>query len=540
MTLQPPFNPLLKANLTDMYQLTMLRSYWHQNKHNDKAVFDLFIRNTPFQGEFVIFTGLEVCLSFIANFKYTSDDIKYIKTIMPPNTEPDFFRYLLELDTSEVIVRSLQEGSIAFSKIPFMIMEGPLGITQLLETTLLNIVNFSSLVTTNAVRHCLAVDYKSGLIEFGTRRAQGVDGSLTASKCSYIGGFDGTSNVAAGQLFNIPVTGTHAHSFVMSFVNTWDDIPNKTLIYNGKTLTDNFVDDVLQCQSTYHVFVGPTNTNQNELASFTAYAISFPDQFLALIDTFNVFESGILNFIFVSCALYKYNIESVGIRLDSGDLAYQSHRIRKLVTMLSLTLKIPFLANIKIVASSDISVSVLQSIKNQPNSIDIYGVGTNLVTCQDQPALGGVYKLVTIKDQYTIKLSESLRKMTIPGKKRCFRLYNKDKIAVVDIMILENEEIPEVGKLILCRDPFSEGRRVNVNPSYVEELHQVYFENGKLQLPLPNIHQIRDYVKNNIKKTRNDHVRLLNPTPYKVSVSQKLYQVIHDMWLDVRPVGTIS
>lgn len=550
--LQPHYNNLVRPTLTDVYQLTMVYSYYKQKQHTKMAHFDLFIRKPPFDGEFVVFAGLEDALRFVSNFKFSEKEVEYIKKEVVPHAPEDFYTYLLTMDTSEIQISSLPEGTIAFPKIPFMTISGPLAIVQLLETTLLNIVNFATLITTNATRHCLAVGNNQNLIEFGTRRAQGADGAVAAAKYAYMGGFVGTSNVEAGMLFNIPVVGTHAHSYVMSFTDGWSEIKNKQLILNSKILSEDFIQDVLECQQLIKTYVKNYDTNLNELVAFTSYALTFPTKFLALIDTFDVINSGAPNFCAVALALAKYNIQAVGVRLDSGDLAYQSVKVRELMTQIyknigtnpvlskQFELNIMNLINIKIVASSDISESVLLSIQNQPSSITDYGVGTHLVTCKNQPALGGVYKLVNINGVSTMKLSETVSKTTIPNLKRCFRLCDAKNTPVVDVMICHDEPIPKVGEKFLCRDPFNETKRTYVTPSRVEELHQVYYKNGQLQIELPTLNSLRSNVIQNLKKIRNDHLRPLNPTPYKVSVSQQLYDETHKLWFNTRPIGNIS
>lgn len=537
--LHPHYNPLFNSFLTDAYQITMIHSYYQQEHYNKMASFDLFIRKAPFDGEFSVFAGLEDVLCFVSNFNISSKQIEYIRKNILPDASEDFFEYLAKLNTNKIEIKSLPEGTIVFPKIPYMIITGPLDIVQIIETALLAGINYPSLIATNSTRHCLAVEYKQNLFEFGTRRAQGADGAITAAKYSYIGGFVGTSNVEAGMLFDIPVIGTHAHSYVMSFTDGWDEIKHKQLIVNGKELTSDFTKDVIDAYTQIQT-INDYDTNLNELVAFTTYAITFPNKFLALLDTYDVVNSGAPNFFTVALALSKYGIKAVGVRLDSGDLAYQSVKVRQMAELVSKKFNINSIATIRIVVSSDISESVLLSIKNQPNSITDYGVGTHLVTCKNQPALGGVYKLVRINGKSTMKLSETVSKTTIPNLKRCFRLYDKEDIAVIDVMICHDESIPIVGEKFLCRDPFSETKRTNVTPSRVEEMHQIYYKDGKLQIELPSLKELREKVKNNLNKIRSDHLRSLNPTPYKVSVSQKLYDETHNLWFETRPIGNIS
>lgn len=221
LTTNDELNNAVQPLLTDLYQLSMAYAYWKSNK-NDWAVFDLFFRKNPFQGEFTIFAGLEDCLKYIEDFRFDDSDIEYLRRAMPSYVEDEFFVYLRNMNLKELKLYAIREGSIVFPRIPIMRLEGPLPIVQLLETTLLVLVNYASLVTTNAARFRLAAGEKKSLLEFGLRRAQGPDGALSASRYCYIGGFDGTSNVLAGKIYNIPIRGTHAHSFVCSFMDIND------------------------------------------------------------------------------------------------------------------------------------------------------------------------------------------------------------------------------------------------------------------------------------------------------------------------------
>jgi nicotinate phosphoribosyltransferase len=536
----PHYNSLVGPTLTDMYQLTMTYALFKQGRQNENCTFDLFIRKSPFKGEYAVFAGLSDALSYIKHFKFTSEDIQYIREHIVPDVEEEFYEFLADMSTDKIEVWSLDEGTIAFPKIPFISISGPVAVVQILETTLLNIVNFATLVTTNATRHCLAVGHKKPLIEFGTRRAQGPDGAIAAAKYAYLGGFVGTSNIKASQLFHIPVMGTHAHSYVMATTLVWDQVRNRKLILDKKVLSEDFVNDVLDYQKELRKKMPHLpETNQNELAAFTAYAIAFPTKFLALIDTYDTVNSGAINFSIVSLALAKYGVKPVGVRLDSGDLAYQSIKVKEVVTTISECFSTSDLTNIKIVASSDISEDVLISIESQPNSITDFGVGTHLVTCKNQPALGGVYKLVKIDGISRMKLSETVEKTTIPNRKISFRLYNSKNIPVIDVMVCEDEQFPEIGKPFLCRDPFNETKCTFMTPSNVERLHKCYFKDGSVQLHLPSLSEIRNKIIQNLGEMRNDHKRSSNPTPYKVSVSQTLYDETHRLWFNTRPIGNI-
>lgn len=543
--LGPPTNPMVSVLLTDMYQLSMAYAYWKAGKHNDSAVFDLLFRKNPFGGEYTVFAGLEECIRFAANLKFKDDDIKYLKTIMPPTCEDEFYVYLKTIDCSEVEVYAMPEGSVVFPRIPLMRIEGPLLIAQLLETTFLTLVNYASLVATNAARHRRVAGKDKVLLEFGLRRAQGPDGGISASKYCYLGGFDATSNVDAGRRFGIPVRGTHSHAFVSSFMS-FDEITERSLPYaKGGSKCEDFVHLTqlwlgrMQEAPALREFFN--ETNHSELAAFTSYALAFPSAFQALVDTYNVMRSGVPNFCAVALALHELGYKALGIRLDSGDLSYFSIETRRFFRAVEKEFHVPGFGKLVIVASNDINEETLDALNKQGHEIDAFGIGTHLVTCFSQPALGGVYKLVEISGQPRIKLSEDVTKVTIPCKKQAFRLYGREGVALVDLLIGENEPCPKPGERILCRHPFSESKRAYVVPSRVEALYKCYWagKSGRRE-PLPSLLQLRKRCSEQLAAMRSDHMRALNPTPYKVSVSGKLYDFIHFLWLNEAPVGELQ
>ncbi|KAF3947915.1 hypothetical protein CMV_026020, partial [Castanea mollissima] len=286
-----PTNPMVTPLLTDQYQFTMFYAYWKAGKHNERAVFDLYFRRNPFGGEYTIFAGLEECIRFISTFKLTEEEIAFVRESLPPSCEDGFFNYLREVDCSDVEVYAVSEGSVVFPKVPLLRVEGPVAVVQLLETPFLNLINYASLVATNAARHRFVAGKEKMLLEFGLRRAQGPDGGIGASKYCYLGGFDATSNVAAGKLFGIPLRGTHSHAFVSSFMSP-DEIVDKSLhSSDGSSICEDFVSLVqkwlskIQWSGSSHGAFG--ETNQSELAAFTSYALAFPNNFLALVDTYD-------------------------------------------------------------------------------------------------------------------------------------------------------------------------------------------------------------------------------------------------------------
>lgn len=538
-------NPMVGPLLTDLYQFTMAYAYWKGGKHQDRAVFDLYFRKSPFGGEYTVFAGLEECIRFIANFKFKEQDIIFLRSVMP-TCEDAFFDYLRGVDCSDVKVYAIPEGSVVFPKVPLMIIEGPVAVVQLLETPFVNLVNYASLVTTNAARHRFVAGKSKTLLEFGLRRAQGPDGGISASKYCYVGGFDATSNVAAGKLFNIPLRGTHSHAFVSSFLSP-DEIVNKALqSHDGSRTCKDFLSLAqawlrkLQSTDSFRGVFG--ETNQSELTAFVSYALAFPNDFLALVDTYDVIRSGIPNFCAVALALNDMGYKASGIRLDSGDLAYLSMEARKFFCAVEKVFGVLNFSKTAITASNDLNEETLDHLNKQGHEVDAFGIGTYLVTCYAQAALGCVFKLVEINDQPRIKLSEDVSKVSIPCKKRCFRLYGKEGYALVDIMTGESEPPPKVGERILCRHPFNESKRAYVVPQKIEELLKCYWggKSDEKRVELPPLETVRARCMQQLECMRRDHLRRLNPTPYKVSVSAKLYDFIHFLWLNEAPVGELQ
>src|SRR5690554_5815077 len=335
--------------LTDFYQLTMAYAYWKAGKAEQEAVFNLFFRKNPFDSGFAIAAGMEYVMDYCESFSFEKQDLDYLREMKAkdgsPMFESAFIRYLEEMKFS-CDIDAVEEGEVVFPHMPLVRVKGPLIQCQLLETPLLNLINFQTLVATKAARITLAAK-GDPVMEFGLRRAQGIDGALAASRASYIGGCSSTSNVMAGKLFGIPVSGTHAHSWIMSF--------------------------------------------DQELEAFRAYAESFPDNCFLLVDTYDTLN-GVKNAIQVGKELRERGKELGGVRIDSGDLAYFSNAARKILDEAGFP-------KAKIIASNDLDEHILTSLKLQEASIDIWGIGTKLVTAYDQPALGAVYKLSAMKNK---------------------------------------------------------------------------------------------------------------------------------------------
>ena len=528
-----PTNPLVGPMLTDLYQLTMAYAYWRAGKQDQRAVFDLFYRTRPFGGTYAIFAGLEECLRFLEGFRFTDADLAYLRQVMP-RADPGFFDWLRTVDCSRVTVWATGEGSLAFPRVPMMRVEGPLAVAQLLETTLLSLVNYPSLVATCASRFRLAAGWDKTLLEFGLRRAPGPDGGLSASRYAVLGGFDATSNVLAGKLFDVFVRGTHAHAYVESFRGL-SDLKSRMLVDRATGAEREFVARVLEHRDA----PGRGNTHEGELAAFINYAQAFPDTFLALVDTYDTLRSGVPNFISVALALEEFGYAAAGIRLDSGDLAYLSNEARRMFGEARAAAG-PGAAGWTIVASNDIGVDTIQSLNAQGHSIDVFGIGTKLVTCEGWPSLGGVYKLVALDGEPRIKLSNQIEKITLPGRKVAWRLYGKDGKAIADLLCCADEAPPQAGEPIVCRDPFDAMKRMRVTPSEVECLLQPCWAEGTRHGDRPVANATHPSIRHQLGRLRDDHTRFLNPTPYKVSVSEELFRQLRRLVEVEQPVAEVE
>ena len=355
--------------LTDLYQLTMAYGYFKSKKQNNQAVFDLFYRKHP-ESPFVVVAGIEQAIKYVENLKFTEDDISYLRE--QELFDEDFLNFLSTIRFNGKIY-AMDEGSIAFPHEPILRIEGNLIEVQLIETTLLNIINHQTLIATKANR-IVRASYPNPVMEFGLRRAQGNDAGLFGSRASYIGGCSSTSNVLAGKEFGIPIQGTHAHSWIMSF--------------------------------------------ETELKAFQVYAHNFPNSCVLLVDTYDVLNSGVPNAIKVFNELRVQGYRPIGIRLDSGDLAYLSKKARIMLDEAGFSYT-------KIFATNDLDEYTIQNLQQQGAKIDVYGVGTKLITSYNVPALGGVYKLSELDGTPKMKLSENIEKTTNPCKKMVYRLFDK-------------------------------------------------------------------------------------------------------------------
>jgi nicotinate phosphoribosyltransferase len=461
--------------LTDLYQLTMSAAYWKSGKAEQEAVFHLFFRRLPFRGGYAIAAGLADAVEYLRGFRFSPEDLAYLGTLTgndrTPLFEPDFLDYLGGLRMT-CDVDAVPEGSLVFAHEPLMRIRGPIVQAQLFETALLNILNFQTLVATKAARVCLAAKGEP-VIEFGLRRAQGPDGGVMASRAAYLGGCSATSNVLAGQRLGIPVRGTHAHSWVMSF--------------------------------------------DSELESFLAYAKAMPHNCTLLVDTYNTLD-GVRHAIEAGRKLREQGHDLAGIRLDSGDLATLSIEARALLDAAGFH-------NTSILASNDLDEQLIESLKQQGATINVWGVGTKLVTSYDQPALGGVYKLGAIRRgdggwDYKVKLSEQIVKISNPGIQQVRRFKVGGKVTGDCIY---DTELPREGPwtVVSLDDPLMQTRYPD---SSGEDLLTPVFRGGKLVAELPALAAIREHTLSQITSLPDGTKRFLNPHTYPVGLEDGLHQ----------------
>ncbi|MCP4294798.1 MAG: nicotinate phosphoribosyltransferase [Proteobacteria bacterium] len=465
------------AMFTDLYQLTMGFGYWKLGKHQQESIFTLSIRENPFKGGYTICCGLELLIEALKDFAFTKSDIDYLQTLTgndgSPLFSPEYLQYLLELKITSNI-DAVREGSIVFPHEPLIRIQGPIIECQLLETLFLNLINFSSLISTKASRICWATEGEP-VLEFGARRAQGVDGALTASRAAFIGGCHATSNVLAGKLYDIPVKGTHAHSWVMSF--------------------------------------------NNELESFNKYAECMPNNCTLLVDTYNTIE-GTKRAIQIAKKLKSERHQPFGVRLDSGDLAYLSIEVRKLLDEAGLEA-------MKIVGSNDLDEEIIRSLKGQGSKVSIWGVGTNLITAAGQSALGGVYKMTAIKENGVwidkIKLSEQTTKINTPGKLQIRRFFRKNGTPIADAIY--DQAVPEPVKSWKIIDPVDPIRQKTVIKSdHWEDILIPVFVKGSCVYDSPPLVEIKEYCRKQLKTFHEGIKRIVNPHSYPAGIEDSLQQ----------------
>lgn len=471
---------------TDLYQLTMAYGYWKAKVDSKEAVFDLFFRKNPFQGGFSVACGLSYVLDYLNEYRFDDTDIAYLATLTGNDGQPlfegAFLDYLRKLKFT-CDIDAVPEGTVVFPHEPLVRVKGPIVQCQLLETPLLNIINFQTLIATKAARICLATRGEP-VLEFGLRRAQGMDGALAASWACYIGGCAATSNVLAGKLFGIPVKGTHAHSWIMSF--------------------------------------------DNELEAFQTYAEAMPNNCVFLVDTYDTLE-GVRRAAEVGKWLRQRGHKMVGIRLDSGDLAYLSIEARKILDEAGFPETV-------IVASNDLNEQIIDSLKDQGARIDVWGVGTKLVTAHDQPALGGVYKLAAIRQaggpwQYKVKLSEQAIKVSTPGIHQVRRYYKGDE-NLADMIFDEELGVPSPAVMVDPADP-TRRKKLPAGTAYQDLLTPI-FRDGRQVYELPSSDVIRRYAEEQRGRFHAGIKRFVNPHRYPVGLERSLHELKTKLILEAR------
>lgn len=473
------FNEYNVSILSDFYEFTMSEGYFNENIENKITYFDIFYRSNPDGASYSIFSGLEHLVDILKNLKFSKEDLEYFKSL---NTFDDKFLNFLKNFKFTCDVWAVPEGSVIFPKEPIMTIKGPASEVQLLETIALLIINHESLIATKSNRIVRAAKGRP-VMEFGARRAHGIDAAVYGAKASYIAGLCGTSNVLTAKLFNIPALGTMAHSWVQMF--------------------------------------------DTELEAFKAFAKSYPNNCVLLVDTYDTLQSGIPNAIKTFDEVLKpMKIRPKGIRLDSGDLAYLSKQARKMLDKAGYE-------DCKIVVSNSLDEYTIRDLFNQGAKIDSFGIGERLITSKSDPIFGAVYKLCAIEENEKIipkiKVSENVEKITTPGFKQLYRIYDKEtKKAQADLITLFDEKIDESKSLEIFH-PIYTWKRTSYENYTLRPMLKKIFEGGKLVYDLPDIEEIRKYCKQEVESLWDEYKRFDNPHIYKVDLSEKLWTLKRNM-----------
>ncbi len=460
--------------LTDLYEFTMAYTYFKENTHEEIAIFDMFVRTIPDAGGFIIFNGLNNLIHQLSNYKFEDADIEYLRSLN--KYDEDFLTYLRNMNLN-IDLWAVEEGTPMFANEALIKVKGTRIQTQLIETLILVSVNFSTLIATKSARIVRAAKDRN-VIEFGIRRAQGVEAALEGARAAYITGCVGTSNTYAGQVYGIPVSGTLAHSYIQM--------------------------------------------HESEYEAFSKYASQAGDNTILLVDTYNTLKSGVPNAIKVAKEILIPNGHRLkGIRLDSGDLAYLSKKARQMLDNAGLT-------DCQILASNSLDEDIIDTLILQDAKIDAYGVGENLITSSSHPVLGGVYKVVAYEKNGkmipTIKLSDNIEKITNPGDKKVYRFYDNDtKKAIADVIACADEIInPSSYELF---DPNAPWKRKIIDNYSVRDMHTLIFDKGQLVYTPKDIFETRDYTLKELDTLWDEVKRLKNPHKYYVDLSQKLYDL---------------
>ncbi|MDO4739463.1 MAG: nicotinate phosphoribosyltransferase [Eubacteriales bacterium] len=462
--------------MTDLYQLTMMYGYWKNGMRSNRAVFDMFYRKASDVTRYAVMAGVEQLIDYVRELRFDEEDLAYLRSL--GIFDEGFLEELRSFRFTGSIY-AVPEGTIVFPGEPLIRVDAPIFEAQLIETALLCIINHQTLIATKASR--VAHEAGHGVLEFGLRRAQGPDAGIYGARAAMIGGCDATSNVLSGQMFHMPIAGTHAHSWVMSF--------------------------------------------PDELSAFRAYAKCFPDNCLLLVDTYDTLRSGVPNAIQVFRELREQGHKGAGVRLDSGDLAYLSRECRRMLDEAGFT-------EAKICVSGDLDEYLIHDLKGQGACIDTWGVGTRLITSNDCPALGGVYKLaaeyIDGKPVPRIKISENPAKVTNPGVKKLWRVYDENGMAAADLIALEHEQFDRSKPLELF-DPVDTWKTMTLQKYTMKELQVPLFIDGEQVYRCPSLGEIKQHHKEEMDTFWEQYKRLVNPHVYKVDLSDELWMLKQTM-----------
>ncbi|NLV28019.1 MAG: nicotinate phosphoribosyltransferase [Methanomicrobiales archaeon] len=445
---------------TDLYELTMMYVWFLNGRAYTQSSFDLFFRNCPFRGEYIVAAGIDDALLFLQNARFSDDDISYIRSL--GLFDEDFINWLSDWKF-EGVVFAVEEGTIIFPGEPVLRVSGSLGSCQLVETALLNLINFQTLITTKSARICMVAGFNA-VMEFGARRAQGPDGALSASRAAYLGGCMGTSNLEAGKIYGIPVKGTHAHSYVMSY--------------------------------------------PSELESFRQYSEVFPDAAILLVDTYDTMNSGMHHAVLVGLEMKEKGGNLAGVRLDSGDLLSLSRQVRQMLDKAGLY-------QTKIVISSDLDEFIISRLKKAGAPVNIYGVGTRLVTGHESPAISGVYKLSAIQNRHgewemRMKVTDNAEKLSLPGIKQIYRSFNETGVMTGDCIELESHPPDKQDSIPILGMAFADGRIVRSARPLSEN---------------------RERVITSLQMIPSEVSRLDNPSRYTVSIGPSLAKAMKELMI---------
>ncbi|MGR1501071.1 nicotinate phosphoribosyltransferase, partial [Streptococcus agalactiae] len=456
---------------TDLYQINMMQVYFNKGIHNKRAVFEAYFRKVPFENGYAVFAGLERIVRYLENLSFSDSDLSYLEELGYPE---EFLDYLKNLKM-ELTVKSAKEGDLVFANEPLVQIEGPLAQCQLVETAILNIINYQTLVATKAARIRSVIEDEP-LLEFGTRRAQEMDAAIWGTRAAIIGGANATSNVRAGKIFNIPVSGTHAHALVQTYGDDYQ--------------------------------------------AFKAYAETHKDC-VFLVDTYDTLRVGVPNAIRVAKEMGE-KINFLGVRLDSGDLAYLSKKVRQQLDDAGFP-------NAKIYASNDLDENTILNLKMQKAKIDVWGVGTKLITAYDQPALGAVYKIVSIETDAgsmrdTIKLSNNAEKVSTPGKKQVWRITSRAKgKSEGDYITFADTDVTQLDEIEMFHPTYTYINKTVRDFDAVPLLVDI-FDKGKLVYQLPSLQEIQEYGRKEFDQLWDEYKRVLNPQDYPVDLARDVWQ----------------